>query len=388
MRILHIIDYFQPKLGYQETFLAREHARLGHEVYVVTSDRYNPIVYSGDAARGILGERVVGSGFFEEEGVRVWRLKTLFELGDVVWALGLEKKVRELGPDLVVMHGIASFSAVRIARLKKASGSFKLIHDDHMLPALSTGRGRLLYPVFRWAFSGLIQKTADALVAVTEGTREFMHTSYGIPPERVHIIPLGADDELFRYDEGARRAMRASLGLAEDDVVFAYTGKIVPQKRVELLLDAVSALRTQHGRVKVLMVGDGSSSYLQGLKEYSGSGNLRHAVVWHESVPNDSLCPMYCAADAAVWPNGPSIGMREAMACNLPIIMNEQSGVTELVAYDNGFLCQDGNVAGLVEQMKALLDPTVRQEMGLRSRKLVEDRFNWRVIAQRFLDLV
>lgn len=53
MKIVHVIDYFQPRLGYQETFLAKEHPKLGHEVYVVTSDRYNPIIFEGDAARQV-----------------------------------------------------------------------------------------------------------------------------------------------------------------------------------------------------------------------------------------------------------------------------------------------------------------------------------------------
>ena len=82
MKIIHIIDYFQPRLGYQEVFLAREHARLGHDVYVVTSDRYNPTVYSGNAAETVMGKRIAGSGFSDEEGIRVWRLKTLFEIPD------------------------------------------------------------------------------------------------------------------------------------------------------------------------------------------------------------------------------------------------------------------------------------------------------------------
>ena len=40
MRIVHVIDYYQPKLGYQETFLAREQCKLGHEVRVVTMEGF------------------------------------------------------------------------------------------------------------------------------------------------------------------------------------------------------------------------------------------------------------------------------------------------------------------------------------------------------------
>jgi hypothetical protein len=54
MKIVHIVDYFQPVLGYQEAFLAKEHAKLGHEVFVITSDRYAPVLYHKGAAFSIL----------------------------------------------------------------------------------------------------------------------------------------------------------------------------------------------------------------------------------------------------------------------------------------------------------------------------------------------
>ena len=42
MKIVILIDYFQPKLGYQEFFLAKEMQKLGHQVYVATSNYYFP----------------------------------------------------------------------------------------------------------------------------------------------------------------------------------------------------------------------------------------------------------------------------------------------------------------------------------------------------------
>ena len=193
MKVVHIIDYFQPKIGYQETFLAREHAGAGHDVCVVTSDRYNPAIYSGKEAKSILGSRLVGAGFFIEEGIKVWRLKVLFEMQYKVWLLGLEKKIQELRPDLVIVHGIANLSAIRIARLKKKLNNLKLIYDDHMTFDNSLSRMRMLYPLFKWLFSSLIQEAADSLVAILPETKTFMNKRYGIPLDRISIIPLGAE---------------------------------------------------------------------------------------------------------------------------------------------------------------------------------------------------
>lgn len=387
MRIVHVIDYFQPKLGYQETFLAREHARSGHEVYVVTSDRYNPIVYSGSAAKAVMGSRKAGDGFFVEEGIKVWRLKTLSEFLHMIWIIGLEEKIQELEPDVVVMHGIASFAAIRVARLKKRTGDFKLIYDDHMTYDNSRSKLRVLYPIFKRLFSRLIQQTADALVAILPETRTFMNRRYGISLDRVTLIPLGADDELFRYDAADRKEIRNRFNIGESDIVFIYTGKVVPSKRLPLLIEAISMLKNRDS-LKVLIVGGSSRPYLAELQRDIKARGLEGKFIWHEAVPNMELPQFYSAADIAVWPSGASIGQREAMACGLPIIISEDSRVTELIDYTNGLVYRDEDASDLARQMEKLLAPELRSKMGRNSRRFVEEKLSWKIIARQFLELV
>jgi len=72
MRIVHIRDDFPPRLGYQEVYLAREQAKIGHGVYVVAADRYMTSTYS--ANKSLLGEsRIIGTGFSIEEELS-WRI--------------------------------------------------------------------------------------------------------------------------------------------------------------------------------------------------------------------------------------------------------------------------------------------------------------------------
>jgi len=42
MRIVHLVGFYSPELGYQESYLAEQHARMGHEVHVIASDRPYP----------------------------------------------------------------------------------------------------------------------------------------------------------------------------------------------------------------------------------------------------------------------------------------------------------------------------------------------------------
>lgn len=385
MRIVHVMDYFQPQLGYQETFLAREHAKMGHEVLVVTSDRYDPLLFP--ANKGVLGSRIKSAGFFVEEGINVWRLKTLFEIPFEIWMRGLEKKIQELEPDLVIVHRIVKFESIRIARLKKRLGNFKLIYDDHMSFDNSSSILRFLYPVFRLAFAHAIYNNADGLVGVADASRDFMIKRYGFPPDRITVIPLGADHELFRFDEVARQQIRSQFSLNQNDVVFVYSGKIVPQKSLNILIEAVKLMKN-HNNLRVLLVGDGPSTYVEKMKLAIRDAVLVDKFIWHNVVPNRELYRLYSAADVGVWPRGASIGQREAMACGLPIIISADSMVTELLDYDNGLICQEENPSDLAKQMERLLDAELRRKMGQNSRKLVEETLSWKIIAKQFIDLV
>lgn len=388
MIYVYVTDYFSPELGYFEAFLPREQARMGHEVHVVTSDRYSPLVYQAHSE--LLGERVRGDGFFIEEGIRVWRLRTLFEISHVIWMCGVEDKIKELRPDIVHVGGIARLTAIRIAMLKKKMNNFKLIYVDGMTLDNSTSKLRVLYPLFRWPFSSLIRESADALVGVVDASRDFMVRRYGIAPERITVIPLGADDELFRFDEDARHELRSQLSLNERDIVFIYTGKIIPEKRLPLFVEAVKLMKTSNNIkvLKVLFVGNGLPTYIEEMKQIIRDAGLESNFRWHDAVPNAELNKFYSAADVAVWPRGASISQREAMACGLPIIISEGSMVTELVDYANGLICQEENPSHLAEQMERLLNPELRKEMGRNGRKFVEEKLSWKIVARQFIELV
>ena len=362
MKIVHIQDYFQPALGYQETFLAREHVKLGHDVYMVTSDRYNPLTYSEN--KSLLGARIKEPGFFVEEGIKVWRLELLFELPHAIWIRGLEKKIQELEPDLVITHGIANFAAIRIARLKKRAGNFKLIYDDHMTFAASRSKMRILYPLFKWTASRLIQKNADALVGVSHTSKMFMHKKYDIPLERITMVPLGADDELFKLDALARKDMRSQLSLNENDTVFIYAGKIVPVKGPHLLVEAALKLMKKYNNLKVVLVGNGPLPYIEKMEAEIKDANQEGRFIWHDAVPNKELPKLYSAADVAVWPREASLSMLEAMACGLPVIISDTSEVTDRVGHDNGLTYHGDDASDLAQQMEKMLDLKLRSEMG------------------------
>ena len=390
MKIVHVIDYFAPQLGYHEKFLPTEHLKMGHDVCVITSDRHDPLLWPS-AAKLLLGDRIKDTGFFMEEGIPTWRLKTKFERWpNIIWIAGLERKIKELSPDVVIVHGIAKISAVRVALLKKRQKKFKVVYDEHMTFDASRSRAKILYPLFRLLCSNLILTTADGLVGTSNVSKLWMNKKYGFPLDSIRVIPLGADNILFRYDAFSRETTRKQLSLEPDDLVFIYAGKLVAEKGPHVLVEAgIILLRREYNMgIKILLVGNGPATYVEMMEQLINAHSLTSSFIWHDLVPNEELYKFYSAADVAIWPRQASLSMMEAMSTGLPIIISDDSEVTERLEYGNGLTYKNEDAADLAHQMETLFDSDLRKKMGTQGRKLVDEKLSWSTLAKQFIDLV
>ncbi len=385
MKIVHVIDYFQPKLGYQEFYLARVQTEEGHDVSVVTSDRYAPGLYP--AAQDILGDRIRGNGTFIEEGIQVWRLPITLEFLGRVWLRNLRKVLLKLKPDVIIFHSILSAASITAISLGKDLPDTKIIFDVHMAPIATRKWVKFVYVIFRLLFSRKIINSADALIAVAEDARQFMKTYYRIPAERIKVIPLGCDIRLFRYEKRARKETRRQLKLSKDDIVFIYAGKLTASKGPHLLIKASISLIRKYSTVKVVLVGSGEPEYVNSLRDKATASGLSDHFIFVDMVPNVDLYRYYSAADVGIWPLQSSIAMIEAMACSLPVIIADDSGVSERVSHQNGLLYRSGVEKDLEEKMGLLLDQRRRTIMGQNARKYAE-QIDWREISRKFLQLV
>lgn len=384
MNILHIINHFYPKLGYQETFLAKEHGRQ-HNTLVITSNRFEKLIFESNKA--LLRKRVLKAGFYNEEGVRVLRLPALFDNPpfNEPWLIGLEHAVINFKPDVIIVHGVVNFSSIRIAKLKKKLLGAKLIVDDHM--TFNATRGSLvlpLYGLFKKVFTPLLLNSVDCFVAVTYETKKFMQKVYGIPSERIVVIPLGVDTSRFYYDPSAREDIRRRYHIPENSVVFIYAGKVIPEKGVHLLVKAGINLCKKKENVMFLIIGGKNEQYFYSLLKTIKQAGMDNRFIFIDAVPNSELYKYYSAADVGVWPLQCSISMLEATSCGLPIIISDKSGALERISKGNGVVYKEGDVTDLEKKMSLLLDEVLRNSMRQRAYEYAKE-IDWKIIAQQFL---
>jgi len=371
MRILHLVTFFDSSLGYAEYYLARKQLELGFDVKVVCS-RYQ-----------IRSRVLMPSGLMLEDGIPVIRLKIAYVFrGNVLFnPFELANIIKEFSPDIVHCHGLLSPLAQE-ALLLKRSHRYKVVGD------LITGISPLtsiFLPKLNFISSLWFSKKVDAFFACNKAVEKFLIKALGVSPSKLHFIPLGADVELFKPDHGQREKTRKFLGLLPGDVVAIYTGKFLPSKRIHDLLVASKSVIEWYNNFKLVLVGDGPLSYKERLESLIKKLRIENNTLMVKVVHRTKLSNFYNAADFAVWPGSFSISIIEAMACGLPIIIAKSDWTSHYLENENGYSFIAGDIPTLSSLLLTLVgDEEMRRLLGRRSRKLVEDKFNWDIIAKQY----
>ncbi len=388
MKIVHVMSYFQPKLGYQEYYLVKEQQRLGHRVCVITSDRYQFNKSFSRIFGDVLKNRWVGTGEFVEEGIKVIRLPCYFEFYDQIFLRHLFKTLSHFSPDVICVHDQISHAATTCLIYKTL---FKLpivmdVHADYGNMTSSTLR-RLFFkvlsrnPVYR-----AIYKTADAIIAISNDSKTWVGNEMAVA-KGVTIVPLAAEISQFYPDLAKRREIRKKLGV-ENSVLLIYAGRFIPEKEIELLIEAASYLFRKGLNIKVLIIGNGAEDYELKLHSIVEKLQLKRIVTFVPYVTKKELPGLYNAADIGVWPGGASITIIEAMATGLPVVIPVLRNTSHFFEYDIGFNFTKGNVVELERSLeKLILDKSMRHKKGKEALRMTLENLNWQSVNWKTVEI-
>ena len=385
LKIVHVVDYFTPQMGYQESLLPKWNAKHGHEVHIITGDRYAPISNYEETWGTMLGPRVVGVGTDVFEGVNVHRLPTKIEWGMRPWLGGLINTIERLSPDVIFCHGTASPSAFRLASRAKRNGT-PLLMDNHMTYVFQNRSllARVYYSGLKALSRLVLSGNVYRFLGVAEECSQFIENVQGIAPEAIDSLPLGVDTELFRPDDRAGRALRNDLDIPSEATVVLQTGKLEAGKGGHLLTKAMAELVAQTPNLWLVFVGSGSQDYIEEMKAPIAQAGLLDRMVIAPFVHVSELSKVYSMGDVCVYPAGESLSCLEAAACARPVVMTDQPASRWRAEHGVGVCYKTGDVDELRSTIQGLIeDPSQRKAMGEIARERVVEHFSYDAIAHQ-----
>jgi glycosyltransferase involved in cell wall biosynthesis len=231
----------------------------------------------------------------------------------------------------------------------------------------------------RWySFLPMQQEVArqlDGVLTVSDLSLVDIPREMGIAPERVHMVPLGVDPDVFSPVEGGAVPGR----------IIVVTSADVPLKGLMVLLDALAKLRVERPDAHLVCVGrakpNGPAD--RRLDELG----LRGAVTFRSGLTQEELVELMQSAEVAAVPSfyeGFCLPAVEEMAVGLPLVATKVGALPEIVGADNtaGLLVPPGDAGALAVALGRLLDdPELRARLGAAGRQRVQERFTWRAAA-------
>ena len=360
-----------------------------------------------------LDVRTFGSASADEPGWRVRGYSAAHDLSTapeplrpMLGALSrdLAMVIDPVDADVVHVHTWYTHLAGLLARL---AYGIPLVLTVHSLEPLRPWKREQLgggYDVSAWVERTAIE-SADAVVAVSQGTRADVLRLFDVDETRVHVIHNGIDADFYRPDPGTDALERHGIDPAVPYVLFV--GRVTRQKGIIHLVRAIRHLDPGIG--VVLCAGQPDTPQIAAEMEEGVrlAQTERPNVVWiGEMVSRETARQLYSHAAVFCCPSVYEpfgIINLEAAACQTPVVASSVGGIPEVVVDgETGLLVPvdlrtddpmspidpdrfELNLAGAINAL--MNDPASREVMGLAARRRAVEHFSWSAIARQTADL-
>ncbi len=361
-RILFCNYEFPPLGGGGSTVskcLAREMARRGHQVEVVTSGFHR------------LRSTVRKKNFYLRR-LPVLRKQTgqsnPIEMMSFV-AIAAPWLLFHRRPEAIISFhsipsGLAAFTAASIRGIPHI-----VLFRGGDVPGWLPGELENMHRRTLWLNRRIVYGAASAY-ANSDGLRDLAQTAF--PKKKVGVFPNGIDMEKFKPPPEKPTNNESAIHLL-------FVGRITTQKGVDVILRALAEMKTSRPW-KLSVVGTGP--YLDEFRALAKSLRIDNCIEFTGWLDRPDVRRLYDEADVFVFPSryeGMPNVVLEATACGIPVIGTRIAGTEQIIRDgENGFLIDVDDQTTLADRIKQLIEnDNLRIDMGKKARRVAEAEWSW-----------
>ncbi|MFJ9637666.1 glycosyltransferase [Streptomyces sp. NPDC101178] len=294
----------------------------------------------------------------------------------------LTRLIRDGRYDLVHTHLYRACVYGRIAA--RLAGVRAAVATEHSLGRAEI-EGRPLTRGIRALYLST-ERLGAATVAVSSTVAGRLR-DWGVPAERIRLVPNGIDADRYRFDPDRRLAVRTALGIPDDAFVVGGVGRLVPGKRFDVAVRAVAALP----EARLLLAGDGpEAGALRALAAELGAADrilLLGECGAGGGGPVPGVPALLSAVDTFVSTSREeSFGLAavEALAAGLPVLHDACPAIDDLsAAHAPGAT----RIAGSPDELTAVLRQRIQARPDRRPPPRAVGHYDIRRSSERLMDV-
>lgn len=398
MKILQVAERTYPAKGGVELHTAKVSEALvkkGHDVTLVVFNSVDP----RDCGYGVAYQKPYlvtrpGKPVLPREeywnGVRILRFESKLQLFSYYWSPAMLVWLLENAEEFDIMHTHTlrfsnnEFTALAHAKSKTPfvlTGHDKLKLDYRGLIALALDK------VYRTTIGRLLLNMAERVIAFDKDYAEDYRRFYGVPNEKIRIIPNGID---YTYYNQLPNADELKENLGNPENVILYIGRFIDYKKPDLLIASFKLMLEHFPKSRLLMIGKdyGLLPYCRKLAIDLG---LKENVIFMEDAHEEIKLQALSIADVCVIPSDYEsfcLVALEAQAAGVPVIASYVGGLKYIVVEGKtGLFLRERTVCEIAEKISFLLhNDRITSEMGSNGRKFARN-FSWDLMTDSLLDV-
>ena len=220
----------------------------------------------------------------------------------------------------------------------------------------------------------------DRVIAASKATGRFQRTYNLVRPSRIEIVHNFVDHRRF-VDIPTKTGcdVRSAFGVDDACLMIGIVGDVIPRKGLIHLVGGLKRITSVIPKVRLLVVGNGPSSYMRKVKSKADRLGVSSCILW--AGHRTDIPEILRSLDLFVLPSlreSFPIAVLEAMAAGLPVVATSVAGLPECVVPDEtGYLVPPANHRALSKAIIALLkDKDLRGRFGESGRKRVLKDFS------------
>ncbi len=320
------------------------------------------------------------------------RLSIRFRGMRLLAALFIRKIIEEarvlnnVKPDVVILRAGRYLSSVLISRYKKIPVLLEINGSLVLENRLIENQYRLKSKLFWRLVEKKVLIMGSHLMVVSEPLRQH-YINWGFTPEKITTVPNGVDTQIFHPNiDGQKVRKKFSL---EGKIVIGFSGAFSAWHGLDFLFQMIQPLFKEKDDIVLLLIG-------RAKRDFTLPRLTEDRIIMTGFVPYEQMPEHLAAVDIFIAPYPriepfyfSPLKIFEAMATEKAVLASSQGQIRELITDGvDGLLYPPGDKAIFFRKLRLLIANTdLREKLGKRARRKIEQQFTWRHNAQSVMEL-